>query len=178
MNVISDYFIFFPPKNEKTPPTPPSIHPAPLRESAEKKARRDGLCNSHYDYSQAERSRAKGRALPPLPSPRPLPQPPRRQAQGLLPKLPHDLLDPGQVGLGDGEVAAGGPHVVAHLAGLGGGSVALGLDAHHVLARVEETPVIPISSWRGKKNVGKGKLETPTDTEGFGLQPWERLGLM
>lgn len=119
-----------------------------------------------------------GRALPPLPPPRPLPQPARRQAQGLLPKLPHDLLDPRQVGLGDGEVAAGGPHVVAHLAGLGGGGVALGLDAHHVLARVEEAPVIPVSSWWGKKNVGNGKIETSTGTEGFGLQPWKELGLM
>lgn len=56
-NFISD---FFPTKNKKHPPTS-SIHPAPLTERprAEKKAWRDGLCNSHYDYSQAGRSRAE-----------------------------------------------------------------------------------------------------------------------
>lgn len=83
--------------------------------------------------------------LPPLPSP--LPEPPHGQADRLLPKLPHDLLDPRQVGFGDGEVALGRSHVVADFTGLGGSGVALRLHTHHVFPRVEKAPVIPIGSW-------------------------------
>jgi len=133
-----------------------TIHPAPLTERprAEKYLWRDRLCNSHYDYSQADRSRARGcrglpswglSPLPPLPSP--LPEPPHGQADRLLPKLLHDLLDSCQVGFGDGEVALGSSHVVADFAGLGGSGIAFCLHTYHVFPWVEKTPVIPISSW-------------------------------
>lgn len=107
-----------------------------------------GYVTLYYDYGPADRSRCLS---PLLPLPGPLPEPAHGQADGLLPKLPHDLLDPRQVGFGDGEVAPGRPHVVADFAGLGGGGVALRLHAHHVFPRVEKAPVIPIGSWWEKR---------------------------
>lgn len=55
-------------------------------------------------------------------------------------------MDPRQVGLGDGEVAKGSSHVVAHLAVLGGGGVAFCFYTDQVFPRVEKAPVVPISS--------------------------------
>lgn len=59
------------------------------------------------------------------------------QSEGLLVESLHDLLDPGQVGATDGEVARAGAHLVAHLAFLTGEAVALSSGCYSVLSRVQ-----------------------------------------
>lgn len=59
----------------------------------------------------------------------------------------HDLPDAGQVGAAQREVAAGGPHLVAHFALLADHAVALGPRRHAVLARVQQAPVVPVCGW-------------------------------
>lgn len=86
--------------------------------------------------------------LPSLSAPQP--RPPGGHADGLLPKLLHDLPDPGQVGLAEREVALRGAHVVADHAVLGGGGEALGLGRDHVFARIQEAPVIPVAGCEEK----------------------------
>lgn len=81
-------------------------------------------------------------------------QPPGWQADGLLPKLLHDLSDPGHVGFAKCEVTPCGPHVIANHAVLGGCSEAFGLCCDHILSRVQEAPVIPIVGC-GKENQGR-----------------------
>lgn len=59
------------------------------------------------------------------------------QSDGLLVESLHDLLDPGQLGATDGEVACAGGHLVAHLAFLTGEAVALSSGCYSVLSRVQ-----------------------------------------
>lgn len=87
-------------------------------------------------------------ALPSLPPPQL--QPPGWQADGLLPELFHDLPDPGQVGFAEGEVALRGTHVIADHAVLGGRGESFRLGSDHVLAGVQEAPVIPIAGCEEK----------------------------
>ena len=77
-------------------------------------------------------------------------QPPGWQADGLLPKLFHDLPDPGQVGFAESEVTPCGPHVVADHAVLGGRGEPFRFGRDHVLPGVQEAPVVPIAGCEKK----------------------------
>lgn len=79
-----------------------------------------------------------------------LPQPQRPQPQlqvlGDLPAFGPDLLQPLDGRRGQAEVADGGTRLHANVALTLGREVALRPDHHLVLARVQQAPVIPISS--------------------------------
>ncbi len=71
---------------------------------------------------------------------------PDGQSDGLLVEFFHYFFDPRQVGAADDEVAPGGAHLIAHLALLAGEAVALRPGCYSVLSRVQQAPVIAISS--------------------------------
>lgn len=91
---------------------------------------------------------ARSPTLSSLPPPQLLP--PGGQADRLLAELLHDLSDSGQVGFAEREVAPRGPHIIADHAvpGRRGETFCLGCD--HILTRVQEAPVIPITGCEKK----------------------------
>lgn len=76
------------------------------------------------------------------------PQSPKTQLKvlGDLPSFGPDLLQPLDGRFGQGEVADGGTWLHPNAAVTHGREVTLGPDYHLVLARVQETPVVSVSS--------------------------------
>lgn len=80
----------------------------------------------------------------------PEPQSTKTQLQvlGYLPSFGSDLLKPLNGSLGQAEVTDRGPWIHSYMATTHGWDVTLGPNHHLVLPRVQQTPVIPISSYR------------------------------